>query len=116
MIMAEMLFLFSETLPSYTLAICFISFGVAAKSGADIASLHDLITHENINSTFEKEISGFMAMKTIWPIFAIIIGSNCFTYNNKLLISFNNGCQRYINYKFCLSFRSFIHRTYNHPC
>ena len=84
MIMAEMLFLFSETLPSYTLAICFISFGVAAKSGADIASLHDLITHENINSTFEKEISGFMVMKTIWPIFAIIIGSNCFTYNNKL--------------------------------
>lgn len=84
MIMAEMLFLVSETFLSYILAICFISFGVAAKSGADIASLHDLITHENINSTFEKELSGFMAMKTIWPILAIIIGSNCFTYNNKL--------------------------------
>lgn len=84
MIMAEMLFLVSETFLGYILAICFISFGVAAKSGADIASLHDLITHENINSTFVKELSGFMAMKTIWPIFAIIIGSNCFTYNNKL--------------------------------
>lgn len=84
MILAETLFLTSRTFLGYILAICFISFGVAAKSGADIASLHDLINYENINSTFEKELSGFMAMKTIWPIFAIIIGSNCFLYNNKL--------------------------------
>lgn len=56
MIMAEMLFLVSETFLGYILAIYFISFGVAAKSGADIASLHDLITCENINSTFVKEL------------------------------------------------------------
>lgn len=88
MITAEVIFLVSGTFLSYTLAICFISFGVAAKSGADIASLHDLIVYENINSTFEKELSGFMAMKTIWPIFAVIIGSNCFLYDNRLPFMF----------------------------
>lgn len=84
MVFAEIIFICGNSLIAYAVAICFISCGVAAKSGADMASLYELVNQENTLVSFEKIISGFMAMKSIWPILTVIIGAHSYVLYDKL--------------------------------
>ncbi len=80
MMIAELLFIFAKTnILFYACAMVFISFGVASKSGADIASLHTFINKEEKSSgIFEKTISGYMSVKSLWPIITTIAGTQCY--------------------------------------
>ncbi len=74
-IIAQLIFLLSGSYVLLMLAMIFVAISIAAKSGADVALLHNILDDADLSSKFEEILCNLMSAVTVSEVLVLLLGA-----------------------------------------